>query len=91
MAKLKSIIEEENMRAREPLPVIPHDEETTLKIASMLRDISSSLNNMMRGIIKWYAITGDDARMRDYLYTVRNLTVNTQILYFCANKDSGIA
>lgn len=71
MAKLKAIMEEEQTRAREPLPDIPQDQETRMKIASMLRDIPSSLNNMMKAIPKWYAMTRDDTRARDYFYTVR--------------------
>jgi hypothetical protein len=72
MAKLKTIMEEENVRAREPLPEIPQDQETRLKVASLLRNIPSSLNNMMKVIPKWYAMTRDDNRARDYFHTVRS-------------------
>jgi hypothetical protein len=80
MAKLKAIMEEEVTRARESLPDLPLDQETRIKIASLLRDIPPSLNNMMKAIPKWYAMTRDETRAREYFYAVR------RILYRCLIK-----
>lgn len=70
MAKLKSIMEEEVTKSREALPDIPMDPETMKKVATMLRDMHTHLTNMAKAIPKWYAMTRDDARARDFFRTV---------------------
>lgn len=71
MAKLKNIMAEEVAKAREPLADIPMDQDTRSRVAGLLRDMHGPLNNMGKAIPKWYTMTRDDSRAREFFRTVR--------------------
>ncbi|KAH8815602.1 hypothetical protein F5884DRAFT_183886 [Xylogone sp. PMI_703] len=69
MEKLKTIMQEESMKAREPLPDIPMDAETKASMAKLLRDILSPLANVGKAVPKWYQLTHDQTRARMFFRT----------------------
>ncbi|KAH8803559.1 hypothetical protein F5884DRAFT_904076 [Xylogone sp. PMI_703] len=69
MEKLKTIMREESMKAREPLPDIPMDAETKVLMAKLLRDILSPLANVGKAVPKWYQLTHDQTRARIFFRT----------------------
>lgn len=73
MAKLKSIMEEEVAKARDPLPDVHMDQETRSRVAGLLRDMHAPLNNMGKAIPKWYTMTRDDNRAREFFRTRHRL------------------
>ena len=71
MAKLKAIMDEEVTKSREPVIDVAMDQETRSRVAGLLRDMHTPLANMGKALPKWYAITRDDNRAREFFRTVR--------------------
>ncbi|RQM07200.1 hypothetical protein DH86_00000896 [Scytalidium sp. 3C] len=68
--RLKAIMQEEVVKAREPLPDLPMDAETKAAMAKLLRDILTPLANVGKAVPKWYQLTHDQTRARLFFRTV---------------------
>ncbi|KUJ20910.1 uncharacterized protein LY89DRAFT_418839 [Mollisia scopiformis] len=66
LEKLKAIEKEEQERASAPLPDLPLDEEYKTKIRSQVRSIISSMQNVNKAMPRWYQITHNEERARQF-------------------------
>jgi hypothetical protein len=61
---------QEEAQRREPLPDIPMDQETKQTMLNLLRQILLPLANVGKAVPKWFQITGDVTRARQFFHTV---------------------
>jgi hypothetical protein len=73
MEQLKQIMKEES-KPSNILADIPMDQETKQIMVKLLREIHAPLINVMKAVPKWFAITHDTARARQFFRTVSILS-----------------